>query len=183
MSASISSPSYSELTEVDKLLSQMRLEYWLHTDLFSIQWWFLIFLLIAPWFVFLKLVNKNRKTEILLFGTLIIILVITLDDLGLELQLWSYKHRVSIINKMNPVNYSVLPITYMLIYQHFITWKSFIIVIVCFSIIGAFIVEPFFVWLDIYKLNKWEHYYSLPFYILIPILFRWLLTSLKNPSS
>jgi hypothetical protein len=173
-------PSFNDIEKLDQILSKIRIEYWLHHILFTPQWWFLMVILIVPWFIFVKLIDKNRIIEVFLFGALASITIVTLDDFGVELQLWTYKYRISFIQRMNPVDYTLLPISYMLIYQYCKTWKFFILALVCLSFAGAFIVEPLFVWFDIYQMLKWKSIYSIPFYILIPISIRWFVTLLKK---
>ncbi|SDE29386.1 hypothetical protein SPACI_048760 [Sporomusa acidovorans DSM 3132] len=81
------------------------------------------------------------------------------------------------------VDTSVLPITYMLIYQYNSKWSSFLIAIVIMSAFFSFIAEPFLVWLGIYELITWKHYYSFPLYILYGVILKFIVDLTKSIQS
>ncbi|MBM6618714.1 CBO0543 family protein [Bacillus suaedaesalsae] len=161
-------PSFEDVKMVDRHLAELRMEYFIHEILFTFQWWLLALFIVLPWIIFFLLVKRKAMIETLLYGSIISMLAVFLDDLGVELQLWSYKYQFfKLIPRLNPVDYCILPVFYMLIYQTFRTWKSFVIAMTLFSAVASFIAEPIFIWLDIYLPNKWEHWYSFPCYILL----------------
>ncbi|KAA0545384.1 hypothetical protein FZW96_18625 [Bacillus sp. BGMRC 2118] len=174
-------PSFEDVKMVDRHLSEIRMEYFIHENLFTFQWWLLVILMLLPWAIFFYLVNRKSLIEILFYGSLISSLTVLLDDIGVELQLWSYKYQfVKLIPRLNPVDYCILPVFYMLIYQYFRSWKSFISAMIIFSAFASFIAEPLFIWLDIYIPTKWEHWYSFPCYILLGIFVKALLQLLLH---
>jgi hypothetical protein len=63
----------------------------------------------------------------------------------------------------------VIPFFYMMIYQWFSKWQKYILATIVFAFFASFVGEGIFKWLGIYKVLKWEHIYSVPFYILIGI--------------
>lgn len=83
-------PSTPELAEMVRLLSKARMDNWLAEGLGTWRWWVLLIMLIVPWFIWYKYVDKKKLHEIVLFGLLIIIADITLDEIGFELSLWYY---------------------------------------------------------------------------------------------
>jgi hypothetical protein len=166
-------PTFDEIKHVDKKLGDMRHEYWLHETLFSWEWFFLIALIVVPWIIWCFVVNKRRIHEILLYGMIVILISITLDDLGVEMDLWSYPYLLAgIFPRMNPVDLAVMPVTYMIIYQYFSHWKSFIIAHIVLAAVASFVIEPLFHWMGIYILNKWTYLCSFPIYIFIGITTR-----------
>lgn len=169
-------PSFEEIKEVDRKLTEMRHQYYQNHDLFSFQWWFLLFTVLIPWVIWWKLVDKSRIKDILLYGFVLIFVIIVLDNIGGELQLWSYPyHLIHLIPQINPVDYSVLPVFHMLVYQYFRTWKSFVIANIVMALLFSFIFEPIFVWLRIYELDNWKYIYSFPIYIAKALVVRWLI--------
>ncbi|MEH6930134.1 hypothetical protein V7Z65_26080, partial [Priestia megaterium] len=68
-----------------------------------------------------------------------------------------------------PANFSIIPFFYMMIYQWFPKWNKYVLAITVFTFFASFMGESIFKWLGIYKVLKWEHIYSVPFYILIGI--------------
>ena len=158
---------------------QLQIFHWLSYELFTIQFWLLIAMLILPWIIWWKLVDRKRFFEIVIFGLLINILVTTLDEIGCQLNLWEYRYDLEpLFPRLIPMNFSMLPIGYMLVYQYFTKWKTFIIANILLAAIFAFVGEPIFVFVKIYVLFNWRHIFSFPIYILIPVLFKAAMNSL-----
>ncbi|MDR4947090.1 CBO0543 family protein [Neobacillus cucumis] len=168
-------PSYGEIQKIENKLADMKNEYWLHHDLFTFQWWLLLIIFILPWIVWWRYVDKNRLKEIVLFGCLLMHLVGLLDDIGVTAHLWSYPYKlVQAIPRLAPIDYGILIVAHMTVYQFFGKWKSFIIVNLVMATIFTFIFEPFTVWIDIYKLDNWKYIYSLPIYVAKAVFVKWL---------
>ncbi|WP_227939394.1 hypothetical protein [Alkalihalobacillus deserti] len=85
-------PTYSDIQNVHQQLSDMKFEHWFHDNLFPFQWWLLVITLVLPWFIWWKFVDKKRINNILLFGSLLMLLVMMMDDIGVEMHLWSYPY-------------------------------------------------------------------------------------------
>ncbi|MFA9557529.1 CBO0543 family protein [Evansella sp. AB-rgal1] len=167
----MSYPSFQEIREVHHQLVDMRLEYWLHNNVFTFQWWLLLVVLIVPWFIWWMFVDKRRLKEILLFGTILMILVIVLDDLGVELQLWSYPYQLfSLLPRLISIDQGIIIVFHMLVYQYFPKWKIFIIANIIMAAIFTYIFEPITVWIGIYELDNWRYSYSLPIYVIKAVL-------------
>ncbi|WP_433942971.1 CBO0543 family protein [Paenibacillus sp. SN-8-1] len=174
-------PSFQEIAEVDRKLSEMRTQYYIHHDLFSLQWWFLLCLLIVPWFIWWKLLDKSRAKEIMLYGASISIIIVILDDLGGELHFWAYSYQLfRFLARLSPIDYSVLPVCHMLIFQYFRSWKSFFWANLIFGLGAAFIAEPFFVWIKIYKMYTWRYIYSVPLYVIKAMAVKGVLEFIQN---
>jgi hypothetical protein len=172
-------PSFEELSQVDKKLSEIRAEHWINHDLFSLQWWFLIILLLVTLIAWWKIVDFKKLMEILLYGFLVLTLVHTLDDLGFELQLWSYDYQVfKIVPRLNAVDV-VVTITYMFIYQFFPKWKAFLLAKISMAVVFSFVAEPILSWMGIYKMQNWKYIYSFPIYIIIGVLLKWTMEKIK----
>jgi hypothetical protein len=165
----------SELIELKRKLTALRNDHWLTEVLFTSNWWILLLLSIIPWFIWWKFVDRKRFVEILCFGAFISIYSILLDDIGSYYLLWMYEYQlVPISPRLNPIDLTLMPITYMFIYQYFRSWKSFLIVQTVLAFGAAFIVEPFFIWLGIYKALNWKLIYSFLIYIALGVFNKWL---------
>ncbi|MDN3019084.1 hypothetical protein PH210_23205 [Paenibacillus sp. BSR1-1] len=153
----------------------MKKEYWLHHDLFSFQWWLLLLILIIPWIIWWRYVEKKRLKEILLFGSLLMLLVGLLDDMGVNSHLWSYPYQLTqLIPRLIAVDSGILIVAHMFLFQYFKKWKSFLIANVIMAAVFTFLCEPITVWLGIYKLEHWEYVYSFPLYIMKACSIKWL---------
>ncbi|MFC0469044.1 CBO0543 family protein [Halalkalibacter kiskunsagensis] len=168
-------PTFDDIRNIQQQFYDLKVEYWLTENLFTFQWWLLLLVLFIPWFIWWRFVDKKRMTQILLFGTLLMILVMMMDDLGVETQLWSYPYQlVNIMPRLIAIDQGIIIVAHMLLYQYFPKWKKFIVANTIMAIVFTFIFEPFTVWLGIYKLENWRYIYSLPIYILKAAFIKWL---------
>lgn len=174
-------PSFEEIQSLHIQIQKMRADYWFHHDLFSFQWWLLLFILIIPWLLWCKYVDRQRIKHILLFGSILMILVSILDDIGISRNLWSYPYQLThLIPGLVAVDLGIIIVVHMFIYQTFTNWKSFLIANIIIAAIYSFICEPITVWLGIYRLDNWEYIYSFPIYILKATFVKWLVDVLLN---
>ncbi len=164
------------LVQSNKLYTQ----YWKENALFTPQWWFLLVLMILPWYIWWKAVDKRRVLKILAFGFLITVIVSIFDKLGSVLGLWAYPYNLFPVGlRLYPMDLSVLPVTYMLLYQYAPKWKKYIIITTIFGLSGI-VVEYLFIWMGIYRVIHWHPLISVPIYIAIAILCKWLVDSFAN---
>ncbi|MDI4649828.1 CBO0543 family protein [Cohnella hashimotonis] len=155
-----------EIEDVHRKLTELRQDYWLHYDLFSPQWWLMLAALILPWIVWWRLVDKSRLKDILLFGVSIGYLIFLLDHFGYELNLWIYPHKLfRFIPELSAVDFGMLPVLHMLVYQYFPKWRSFLIAETIMGAVFAFVLEPISVWIGVYEMLHWQHFYSFPIYV------------------
>lgn len=174
-------PSHDMIYELENQLTQARIQNWIHHDLLSYQWWILLAVLFIPWLLWWKWVDKTRLIEIALYGAITLVSASFLDAILSELCLWDYHfYVIPLWPRLISADFSVIPVTYMFIYQYFQEWKGFLFALLIISVIFAFAGEPLLVWLNIYTLHGWKHFYSLPLYfvlgVLVKYLNQWLLT-------
>lgn len=167
--------------EAQKNLFETNYTYWLEHGLFSFSWWFLIIVSIVPWFIWWKFVDKKRLLEISTVGLLSMVIVLLLDLIGSSFVLWTYGHKpVQMLLPLLTIDLTLLPVLNMLFYQWFPKWKPYIIASVILALFGTFIAEPIFVWMEIYILHNWKYIYSLPIYIAVVIVLKWVLQKIKT---
>lgn len=113
-------PTDEQLAQMIKELTQARIENWKNTDLFTLQWWVIFATFVVPWIAFGYIVDKKQLPKLLLYGTLLILLIITLDLTGFEFGLWYYPVKLLPVGPLTAyIDVSPLPIIYMLEYQFF----------------------------------------------------------------
>ncbi|WP_078410630.1 CBO0543 family protein [Priestia abyssalis] len=174
-------PTHSEIQQKIKEMNEMMAEHWSDHFVFSAKWWFLLILTVAPWFLWWKVVDKTRIMEILLYGFLIIITSTFLDILGWNYSFWVYPNNLlGLCTPLVPIDYTLFPIFYMLVYQYFSSWKSFSIVLFIMSALFAFVLEPFAEWMSFYKPLNWHSIYSFPGYFLMGMFLKWLVLRIIN---
>lgn len=175
------SVSVKDLYNTQKHYFEVNYDRWINDVLFTFNWWFLIIIMILPIFVWWRLVDKTRMMEIIFVGLCISIIATYLDVTGIFLSGWTYKYKlIQFIPPLNPVDLSLLPIAYMLLYQWSPRWKPFILRLIFSAAFGAFIAEPIFIWMSIYDQTWWKHIYSFLIYIGMGISVKALVEKLKS---
>lgn len=148
--------------------SQQRIEFWLQHDLYSWQWYVLLAMLIIPYIIWWKLVDKKRLLPIVTMGLMVISTANWMDQVGTELGWWTYVHKtIPIFPQMIPVNYSMMPVGYMLVYQYFVPWRQYMIAMIVMTSIMTWIAEPVVTWMGIYYPISWKYSFSFPVYMAI----------------
>lgn len=154
------------LFEANMAFTQQRVDYWLHYNLYTWQWYVLLAMLILPYVIWWKLVDKKRLLPIVAMGLMVMTTANWMDQVGSELGWWYYPYKtIPIFPQMIPVNYAMLPVGYMLLYQWFVPWKKYMIAAAVMSAIMTWISEPVVVWMGIYQVISWDYSYSFPIYM------------------
>jgi hypothetical protein len=140
---------------------------WLTQVIFTWHWWVDVALAILPW-VLWRMVRRKELSSRLLFAGLTTALIATyLDVIGMSQGLWTYNTWVlPLMPEYLPWDLSVMPVMAMLFYQFKPRINPWIKSVV-FGVLGAFVSEPIFEWLEIYQRLNWELYYSFPIYIVV----------------
>jgi hypothetical protein len=178
-------PKFEHIEKKYEEVQIMANKYWISEDLFSYKWWLLATLMVILWLIWFKLVDKRKLVEILLGGSLISIVTLLLDLIGLNLGLWNYTSLLfaGFYPTLVPVDLVVIPVTYMLIYQYKVTLKSFFLTSIVVSGVYSFIAEPIFNAMDIYRMNHWRYIYSFPIYIVLFLFIKWIVDLILNISN
>ncbi|QFT89049.1 hypothetical protein FIU87_10360 [Bacillus sp. THAF10] len=166
--------SWNEILSMKETFRDHYFSYWISNDLFSFAWWLILVLNIVFIFVAIKLLDRTRLFEILTVGGLVVLLSSLLDTILIQYCLTAYP--TSLIPLIPPFftssTYVILPVLYMLLYQYFSTWKSFLIANVITGAFLAFVVENVYRWLNIYQYLQWNSFFSLLMYVGIAIVFK-----------
>lgn len=174
---------FKEIIKLQQQLTDLEHQYWTDNVIFTFNWWVLLCIFIVPWLIWWKFVDKKRIQEILIYGFFIMVLSSILDDLGVASLLWAYPYQLlQIMDRLNSIDLSVLPIMFMMIYQYFPKWKSFFIAHVLLGFFSAFVAEPILVQMNIYMPLLWKFIYSFPIYILIAIIIKWITDKISQIS-
>lgn len=174
--------AHEVIAAIEFQLTHMRIDEWLHHDLFAWQWWLMLAVLIIPWFFWWKKVDRTRLMEIILLGMMVFIISSYLDAVLSELGLWVYHYWIiPLWPRLIAADWSVLPLTYMFIYQKYgSSWRVFITAMTITSALYSFVGESFLIWIGVYELHGWQHYYSFPIYLGIGVLVKWLTGLMKS---
>lgn len=157
-----------EIIALKDKLNELFLQHYVKEELFSITWWISIALIVIPLIVWWKTVDKKRLMEIMIFGFACNMISSFLDVFLSDYLLWEYPVRViPQVALLVPVDYVLVPVIGMIIYQTFPKWGPFLLVSTLTSAAMSFIGEPLAVAINMYKLISWQYVYSFPIYIAI----------------
>jgi hypothetical protein len=150
--------------ETVRLLSYQSYQHWISEEVFSFRWFVIVGVLAAVYAVWLKLLDKRRVKDILLFGSLLSIGYV-LADVILGSFVGFYAYRISIF-PIKPsifiVSITIAPIMFMLVLQYTSSWPSFMLWGTIGTAVLSFGLVPLYVHMDILQLYKgWN--YSLSF--------------------
>ena len=174
-------PSAQYVRELENTLAYYRYLHWIKYEYLSLPWAVLTFITALVIILWLKLVDRKNIIEILLFGVLVAITGVTLDEFGYEYRLWRYNyHLIAQFPHILWVHLFILPICYMFIYQYYPKWNSFLKVMLISAAGFAFVAEPVLEVMGYYELLKWYFYYSFPLYTLIGVLYKGAIQWLKK---
>ncbi|MGF7036426.1 hypothetical protein J2T17_007489 [Paenibacillus mucilaginosus] len=162
-----------QLHEIQLQDTQFELERWVSSAVFTWQWWFMLALLIIPWVILVKVMDRERAHSIWCFGLMVLIITSFVDDLGAEVGIWVYPIKLAPYSLIGfPFDFSIVPVTQMILFQCFKTGRSFSAALWLQSVIFAFIGEPFSIWSGIVAYYGWTYAYSFVFYMVTGTLAR-----------
>jgi len=149
---------------------QIHYEYWLQ-HAYSVVWWLLLSCWILPWVIWCFLVDRKKIIELTFYGVIVMFITTFLDATGTAQGLWFYPIKViPFTPHLEPTDWGILPVIFMLVYQYFPTWKTFIIAQIIVATLFSFIGEPFLTKLGVYMPLHWENIYSLPVYLMLAVI-------------
>lgn len=168
--------SFDDVQKMQKVMLNLQKEYWLQHDLFHWHWWLLLGLTILPWMAWWKLVDKKRLMEILFFGLIIMIISMIFDLVASDYMVWAYPHRLhwSLHPILLPYDVTIMPVSFMLIYQCYRHGKQFTIGLVLLAAGFSWVAEPLLEWMGFYVRYTWKSIYSFAIYIGIGLLTKWI---------
>lgn len=161
--------AFQHILDAHKYYTQLRYEYWITYEAYTPIWWFLLIAWITPWIIWWLLVDRRRLVEISFYGLVVMFITTTLNAIGSVQNLWTYTIKlIPFTPHLEPIDWSILPITYMLIFQYYPSWKQFLAAQTVIAILYSFIGEPFTIYLlGAYLPLDWSYLYSLPIYIVL----------------
>ncbi|WP_209121286.1 CBO0543 family protein [Alkalihalobacillus sp. BA299] len=161
------------LQELFKQIHEISIEQrqlWVEDVVFTWQWWAGIGLAVIPWILWLLLRKKDSSLRLLTAGFFMMFISSWLDSLGIQLGFWLYKYEViPFIPAFIPWDVSLIPVFTMFLLQIQPNISSFIKGVI-FGLVTAFVAEPFFILVEIYKPLTWKHIYSFPIYFILYLI-------------
>ncbi|MEG8980311.1 CBO0543 family protein [Priestia megaterium] len=169
-------PSYDEVQDIRRELKEVGYQNWLHSDLFTWQWWVLLIAAILPWVIWGYLIEKKHRLHVFAFAMSIGIISSILDVIGADNLLWGYPTKLFfMVPPLIPADLTVIPVAFSLAYHYGKTWRRYILYIIIISFLFAYVIEPLSKWAEIYQKNNFPHWLSFIGFILLSLIVRWFL--------
>lgn len=164
-----------------QVLRDQHIYYWLNYTFGRWYWWFLLFWTIIPLFIWWKYTDRRRFLEISFFGLFTSLCAGILDSVGLFMGAWAYPYNlVPFLPNFFPIDYVVIPVVFMLIYQKYGSWKAFLIASSLVATVLSLIFDPIMVWMNLYQPFTWQYYYSPPVFVFMVSFCKWVTTIIIN---
>lgn len=134
---------------MQRTLYDIRMEYWQNSfqhwiskEVLSFSWFFMIAFLIIFYAVWIRLADKRRLKDLLLFGSLISVVAAFIDIVGVTTGLWQYTTRIVPFSPaLFPFDYTIIPILYMLVLQYTNSWRNYLIGSLLASVLNCFVIN------------------------------------------
>ncbi|WP_332630289.1 CBO0543 family protein [Halalkalibacter flavus] len=170
--------NYIEKTnELYNLVAQAQSEMineWVNNVVFTAPWWLGVTLSIIPWIMWAYFHKKESRNRMLFAGFGIIMISSFLDFLGVQLGLWIYYYEmIPWIPAYEPWDGTLIPVFILVLIEYKPNASPYLKGLI-FSAVSAFLAEPFFEFVGLYKEIHWSNLYSFPIYFLIFLFGYWL---------
>ncbi len=167
------------LYEIQMELWKNSIQRWSTQELFSFGWLFNLAFIAILYVIWVKLVDKQRLKELLLFGSLIAVCAGFIDMVGITIGIWEYKVRLfPVSTALFPFDYTVIPILYMLVLQYTMSWRNYLIGSLLASTFFSFVVSPIYALVGIKQYHHFNYFYMfiLVFVIttIIKVIYNWI---------
>lgn len=164
-----------DIVSLQEKLGELRWEYWRTEVLLTLPWWFILLSMLVLFFLWWKTVDRTRFVSIVGFGLFIFVASMFLDTFGAELILWDYPYMVLPWGSRLLCIDLMIAIFAMWLYQWLVSWPIFLAGAAVMSALFSFVFEPLAVWMDIYSMYAWKHYYTFPVYIVMAAVAKWII--------
>ena len=164
----------------NELFHQLQLQIWditwnryLTEELFSPRWWGVLIFLLAIYALWLKLLDKSRVLEIVLFGSFVAVQAVMVDIAGFSMGLWQHNIRLlPVVPGVFPIDFTVVPILLMLAHQYGSTWSRYLTWSALAALLFSFGISPAFQYFDIKAYYNWHFAYFVVLMMVVAVISR-----------
>lgn len=152
---------------------------WISQEFLSFQWFVAFTVLVISYLILVKLVDKKRLKDLLLFGSLIAVAAALVDIIGVTMGLWEYTiHFLPVSPSVFPFDFTIVPVLYVFVLQYSTSWKNYIVYSLLADGFNSFIVNPLYIYLGILKYHRFNAFYMfLSIFIittLLKLIYDWI---------
>ena len=167
------------LYEIQMELWNNSIQRYVTQELFSFAWFFNLGFVAIFYVIWVKVVDKQRLKELLLFGSFVAVCAGFIDMAGITIGLWEYKIRLfPVSTPLFPFDYTAIPILYMLVLQYTMSWRNYLIGSLLASAFISYVISPIYVLIGIKQYHHFKHFYMFILIFvattIIKVIYNWI---------
>lgn len=165
------------LYETSRLFASQSYQQWVSTELFSFAWFLTLGILAIVYAIWLKLVDTNRLSHLLLMGSLsaigfVIGELVLIEFFGVV----EYKIRpIPFTPPLFIISITKAPVLFMLAQQYSASWKTYALWAAAGSAVLSFGLFPLYSLIGISQLHNWNYFYQFIYMFIDGLVARGLL--------
>jgi len=175
--------------ELARKLADQSYQKWISDELFSSNWFLLIFVNAIFYIIWLKSLDKNRTDHILLIGSLSAVNFL-IGDIVLFGFFGLAEYKVN-ITPFEPaifiVSVTLAPIIIMLVEQYMSSWKGYLLWLSIGMAFLAFVLLPIYSLVGILQFHNWNYLYHFLYMLtsglIIRVVFLWIIGTKQRHSN
>lgn len=158
--------------QITKDLWKVLLADW-KSDVVTLKYWGVVTFIVIAYAIWYRLTDKRRLADLLLFGSLLAVMRMIIDEYAVTAGLWYYRVRIlPLPPSIFLYNLTITPLTVMLAQQYSSNWKQFFMwsAVACAFI--YFGILPIFVKINLVVFMHWNYFYGFTVMYIATILSR-----------
>lgn len=154
---------FDKIVEMGKEGQKALNEYWLDYALYAtFEYWFMVLLLVVPFFFLFIKINKNKLFQILFYGYSVHIFFGYEDLYGRNIGYWNYPFPVIPALPGIVLDSSLIPIIFIFVYQSTLNSnKKYYLYSIITSVFLSFVFKPMLVGLGLFRMYGSINYFHL----------------------
>lgn len=177
------SPIGQEIQDLKIRLWELVYADWYQNELFSASWWGLVIGSLLIYAVWLRVLDKKRIIEILLFGSLVTVMATFTDVYATQANTFSYNIQIlPTAPALFPLDFIMIPVPLMIAYQYGHRWSNYLVTAGIASAFYAFVITPILVANGILTMYRWSYLWAFAEGMSYAVIAKSALTYLKTLS-
>lgn len=164
---------FDKIVKMRKESADALVDYWIQHSFYTyFEYWIVVALFLAPLIILAYKIDKSKIFLFGFFGYSIHVFSIYSNVIGINKGMWNYP--IPGLPMLPAVSFdaSLVPVTFILVYQWTLkNKKNYYLYAIITSVFFSFIMEPLFVYLNLFKLyGDIHHFHRLLVYVTIALI-------------
>jgi hypothetical protein len=168
----------TRLKDIQKDQTELWTSYWQQYSSFGDwQFWVLVLLFVLPLIVLFLAIDKRKALLLGFYGYNVHVFFTYVDAIGANMIKWFYPYKIfPILASSVSLDVSLVPVTYMLIYQFTLNReKNYYVFMILLSSVFAFGFKPLLVAIGLFEMGSGTNYFTLFIgYVVVGLIAKWI---------